>query len=306
MEQTMNKKTSKAPFLVLTIATLAVCIVFFIGLGGYIATAATAGITFDQFLNVLYASGGMVVICITALMIVLLVLKTKREVWAKVFVWGALLLSMLASAGFYGNLSQLTMVDFTQGLGFVSRYAPYIALSVASVALIVQWDNNNRKATNLVSLVCWMVSAVMVVFQIKSIMEEMQNGLNLTSSIDPVYLYQYIMLGALAIALALIVVVYFYVTLSRRSFDRNMLGLTDEEAEIVERIEERVDEIADEVEEMAALGEAVIAAKQEIEKEAHQAAEETAADTGEEAGNEEIVTVDLDAARAEKDDTQEK
>ena len=45
-----------------------------------------------------------------------------------------------------------------------------------------------------------------------------------------------------------------------------MIGMTDEEAAIVERIEARVDEIADEVEELAAEGEAVIAEEKKIEE----------------------------------------
>lgn len=274
MEQTIGKKTSKVSFYIIAIITLVFCAGYFIGLGGYIGTAAPTGIDFPQFLNVLYASGGLIVICLAALMVVMLVLKNKREFWAKIFIWGILILSVLASANFYGTLTQLSATTFTQGLAFVARYAPYIAVCVASVAMIAQWDNGQHKAANMVSFVCMLIAAVMVIFEVKSIVEEVQSGLNLTGTIDSVYLYQYVMLTALAFALVMVNVVYFYVTTSRRRFDCTMIGMSDGEAEIVERIEARVDEIADEVEELAAEGAAIIEAEIEIEEAIEEAVEE--------------------------------
>lgn len=265
MEKVIEKRTSKVPFYIIAIITLLSCVGYFIGLGGYISIAAPTGIAFDQFLSVLYASGGMVVACTAALLVILLVLKNKREMWAKILIWGILILSVLASASFYGSLTQLSGATFDQALAFVARFVPYIALSVASVAMIAQWDSSEHKATNLISFVCMLVSAVMVIFYVKSIMDEIQNGLNITGTIDTVYLYQYAMMIALAIMLVLVTLVYFYATINRRKFDCTMIGMTDEEAEIVERIEQRVDEIADEVEELAAEGEAIVEAEKEME-----------------------------------------
>ncbi|MEG2360406.1 MAG: hypothetical protein RSB97_01050 [Christensenella sp.] len=274
MEQVMEKKTSKVPFYIIALVTLIACAGYFVGLGGYIALAAPMGITFSQFMNVWYASGGMIVACIVGALFVLFVLKNKREFWAKIFIWGILILSVLASAAFYANLAQMEAMDATQGFAFVSRYIPYVALSVASIAVIVQWDDNAHKAANMVSLVCMLVSAFMVIFQIKAIVGEIQGGLDATSTIDPVYLYQYMMLIFLAVSLVLITLLYFYVTLSRRKFDCVIIGMTDEEAEVVERIEARVDEIADEVEEIATQDAASIVTEEKAEAEIDEAAKE--------------------------------
>ncbi len=274
MEQTIEKKTNKVPFAIIAIITLIFSAGYFVGLGGYISIAAPTGIDIVQFLNVLYASGGMIVACVVVLMVLMFVLKNKRELWTKILIWGILLLSVLASANFFGNLTQLAAANFTQGLAFVARYAPYMAVSVASVAMIAQWDNGEHKAANMVSFVCMLVAAVMVIFQAKNMLDEVQTGLNLTGTIDSVYLYQYLMLTALAIVLVLIDVVYFYATMSRRKFDCTVIGMTDEEAQIVERIEKRVDEMADEVEALAAEGEAII----EAEIEMNEAVEEAVAE----------------------------
>lgn len=287
MEQALKQKTSKVPFYIIAIITLVFCAGYFVGLGGYISTAAPTGVDFSQFLNLLYVSNGLIVCCAVALMVVLFVLKNKRELWAKILIWGILILSVLACANFYGNLMQLSATTFTQGLSFVARYAPYAALSVASVAMIAQWDSGEHKAANMVSFVCMLVAAVMVIFGVKDILETVQSSLNLTGTIDAAYMYQYVMLIALAIILVLIDLVYFYATISRRKFDCTLIGMTDEEAEIVERIEKRVDEMADEVEELAAEGEAIIEAEKEIDEAISEAVEEAIDEAVEEAAEEE-------------------
>lgn len=276
MEAKTNQ-TKKAPFIILAIIILATCAAYFIGFGGYLSGAAAASglsLNFQMVLYYLYLYGGLMVACIVVLMIVVLALKNMREFFAKMFVWGTFLLAMLGSAGFYGNLAQLSSFTSTdQVIAFFATYAPYVALSVASVALIVQWDDNRRKKANMVSLVCMLVSAAMTIMLASNVMTQMKSMLDMLGTMQAVYIYQYIFMITTALACTLMCVFYFYVTLSRRKFDCHMIGMTDEEAGIVERIEARVDEIADEVEELATEGEAIIEAEKQIDEAVEEAAQ---------------------------------
>ncbi len=269
METTVNR-TKRAPFIILAIIILAACAVFFTGFGGYMHEAAAAsGMTLgiQMILYYLYLYGGMMVACIVVLMLMVLLLKNKREFFAKIFVWGAFLLAMLASAGFFGNLVQVSSFTTTeQGVAYFATYIPYVVVVVSPIALIVQWDSSSRRAVNLVSLVSLMVSAVLTVLLIANIMTQMQSMLDTLGTIQTAYIYQYMFMIAIGIICTLMCALYFSVTLDRRKFDCNMIGMTDEEAAIVERIEARVDEIAEEVEELAAEGEAVIAEEKKIEE----------------------------------------
>lgn len=273
MEQTIEKKTSKVPFAIIAIITLIFSVGYFVGLGSFIAAAAPTGISLAQFIEVLYMNGGIIIACVIALIVIMIMLRNKREIWAKVLIWGILLLCVLASANFFGNLTQIAAASFTQGLAFVARYAPYLAVTVASVAMIAQWDNGEHKAANMVSFVCMLIAAVMAIFQIKNIVDTIQQNLNLISEMQTQFLAQYVMIVSSAFVLIMVNVVYFYATISRRNFDCTVIGMTDEEAQIVERIERRVDEIADEVEALAAEGEAIIEAEIELEA-VEEAAEE--------------------------------
>lgn len=279
MEAKTNQ-TKKAPFIILAIIILVICAAYFVGFGGYLNDAAAASglsLNFQMVLYYLYLYGGMMVACIAVLMIVVMALKNKREFFAKLFAWGTLLLAMLGSAGFFGNLAQLSsFTSADQGIAYFATYVPYVALVVASVALIVQWDDSTRKKVNKISLVCTLVSIVMTILLISNVMAQMKSMLDMLGTMQTVYVYQYIFMIATALVCTLMCAFYFYVTLSRRKFDCHMIGMTDEEAEIVERIEARVDEIADEVEELATEGEAIIEAEMQIDEKTNGQVQEAA------------------------------
>lgn len=279
MMETKINKTNRIPFIILAVIILAVCAIYFIGFGGYLNSAAGAsGLTLGlpMILYYLYLYGGMMIACIAVLMIMVLALKNMREFFAKIFVWGTFLLAMLASAGFFGNLAQIpSFTSADQGMAYFATYVPYVALVVASIALIVQWDSNIRKKANMISLVCTLVAAAMTIMLLSNIMMQMKLMLDTIGTLQTAYIFQYTFMTMTAVACTVMCVFYFYVTLNRRKFDCHMIGMTDEEAEIVERIEARVDEIAGEVEELAAEGEAIIKAEMEIDEQIHETVEET-------------------------------
>ncbi|MBC5646971.1 putative sodium/potassium/calcium exchanger [Christensenella tenuis] len=303
MMEAKTNKTNKIPFIILAIIVLAVCVIYFVGFGGYLNSAAAAsGLTLGlpMVLYYLYLYGGMMIACIAVLMIMVLTLKNMREFFAKIFVWGTFLLAMLASAGFFGNLAQVSsFTSIDQGIAYFATYVPYVALVVASISLIVQWDSSNRKKANMISLVCTLISAAMTILLISNIMTQMKSMLDTLGTMQTAYIFQYTFMIMTAVACSIMCMLYFYVTLNRRKFDCHMIGMTDEEAEIVERIEARVDEIADEVEELAAEGEAIIKAETEIQKEIDGQIGETEKEAAE-------ILEDTDSVSIEIGETEEK
>ena len=111
------------------------------GCGVTQASGGSVTVDFGTITNVLYSTGGMLVIAAAALMAVVLLLKNKRELWAKIFVWAGLLLATMLGAAFFSSLASVA----TNGFSVLLPYIPQVALVVGSVALIAKWDSGEKK-----------------------------------------------------------------------------------------------------------------------------------------------------------------
>lgn len=304
MEETITKKTNKIPFIILAIITLLACVLYFASIGGYVSTVvestqASGGsvtVDFGTITNVLYSTGGMLVIAAAALMAVVLLLKNKRELWAKIFVWAGLLLATMLGAAFFSSLASVA----TNGFSVLLPYIPQVALVVGSVALIAKWDSGEKKSANIVILVSLIVSIIVSIAFTVTLYSQAKAALDSLGELEPMYIFQYLILAAVPYVATLVLAVYYVATMSRRKFDCFMLAMTDEEAQVVERIEKRVDEIADEVEEMAVMGEAIIEAEKEIDREIDEAVQEAIDEAVEEVVEDDAaVTVEVEVTGEE-------
>ena len=186
--------------------------------------------------------------------------------------WGVLILSTMYSTTFFSSWAQAAT-----NINFYATYIPWIVLTVAAVTMVAGWDSSDKKRINAIQWACLAASVVMsVIFFV----------IMLTSLMSTEALAIYNLVVALSInaALNLFILLLALITRSKRTFDKVIFAMSDEEADIVERIEARVDEIADEVEEMAAEGEAFVEAKAAAE-----IMEEEAAQAEEKAAEEEVV-----------------
>ncbi|MEG2202576.1 MAG: hypothetical protein RRY10_02925 [Christensenellaceae bacterium] len=243
----MENKKDKG-FVIVAILTVIFSIAYLIGIFGFIAESSFSqqmALPLPVVLSFLYGVGAFAVVCVLVLMIALITLKNKREIVAKIFSWGVLLFTLLYTSGLYVSLLQLSSLTNLDAFNFIASYIPSIAVCVTFIAMISQWDSSDKKAVNMIALVSVMVSLFMVVFT------TVQAFGSLMTTV-PAAIYALIYSVALGIVNLFVLIGVFMITRSRRTFDKRVFAMSDEEAEMVEKIEDRVEEIADEVEDMAA------------------------------------------------------
>lgn len=290
MEETVRNKKNIGIIIVsiLTILIVAGFLVAFFGFMSTYAQVAGATPTFSIYMSNLYIIGGFALIAMVLFILFIFVAKEKRELLSKVFIWGVLLLAAMYSTAFFSNWSQAAA-----NVSFYASYIPWVALTVAAVAMIACWDSNDKKRLNMIQWICLAASVVMSVFYFVGMLTALM-------STEALAIYNLVVTLAINAGVNMFLLLLALITRSKRTFDKVIFAMSDEEAEIVERIEARVDEIADEVEEMAAEGEAFVEAKvaAEIMEEETQKAQEQAAE--EEIAIETEVVIEEDADGEEK------
>lgn len=275
MEETVKKdqaiqKQSNIGINIMMILTIVFIGGFIVALLGFLDTyATTAGVSMGvtEFMSNLYSVGGLSLVAMILFILGIVFAKERRELMSKIWMWGVLLLSVMYITAFFAYILQ-----GAYAIELFTDYIPWIALVVASVAVLANWDNNNKKVLNTVLWVCFAVAAVFtVIFFAVNLMSLMTT--------ESLAIYRLVVVLSKSAAVMIFILLLVLITRSKRTFDKIIFAMSDEEADIVERIEARVEEIADEVEEMAAEGEAFVKAKAaaEIIEEESQTAEEEAA-----------------------------
>ncbi|MEA5003905.1 MAG: hypothetical protein VB081_10445 [Christensenella sp.] len=276
MEETLKKDQtvkSQSNLAINIVSVLVVVLIggFIVALFGFLGLfAETAGtpMSFASVISNLYLIGGFALISMVLFVIGIFFAKERRELMSKIWVWGVLLLSVMYAATFFANV-----VQGVASIDLFADFVPWIALMVATVAMIANWDNSNKKILNMIQWVCLAVSIVFtVIFFAINLMSLM--------SVENLAIYRLVVLLSKSAVIVVFNLLLVLITRSKRTFDKVIFAMSDEEADIVERIEARVEEIADEVEEMAAEGEAFVEAKAaaEIMEEETEKAEEIAAE----------------------------
>ncbi|MEA4852887.1 MAG: hypothetical protein VB082_01275 [Christensenella sp.] len=267
MEQTVKKKSNKnIGIIIISILIIVLAVGMIVSLIGYLQAyeqSAQLGLTtmdyVDYFVYNIYMIGGLMGVCALLLVLSWFIAKEKREVLSKIWFWGILLTTVLYLANFFPALIQGTF-----SIEVFAFYLPWLALAVGCVALLANWDNSNKKNLNFIEFTCLAVSIVFSAFFF-------YQKLTSLMSTEALAIYSVVIPLIINAMVNLLLVQMFLVTASKRKFDKAILAMTDEEADIVERIEARVDEIASEVEEMAAEGEALVEAEEALEEAAEDA-----------------------------------
>jgi len=249
MEKDVNgnikKKGETLSFKILGWVSLCVAAVFFVllfALLGMDFGSYGLAVPFGDALQFFYQNNGFSFAFYFLLIIGVMAISRRREVFAKVCFWGILIFSLLYASAFVANLYYLPQVQFTVGFEFFATYVPVLCLVIALVAILSQWEAPDKQKVNLIALVTSMISIFMTAFY--CLRAAIDNGA--TSSIQYVNIAM-VVFGAATVVLINLMV--YIITRSRRIFDKVIYAMTDEEADLVEGVEDRVETVVVEFEE---------------------------------------------------------
>ena len=295
-KEQLSKKRANWGVIIVSILLVLVAVGFFVSFFGFMSTyAVTAGAapSLSVYLSNLFLIGGFALVSMVLFVISIFfaieirrpmskiwiwgflveaAIKGRRELMSKIWMWGVLILAAMYSTTFFTSLAQAGAA-----INFYASYIPWVVLLIASVTMIAGWDSSNKKRVNIIEWVCLAASVAMSVIFFAATLGSLM-------STEALAIYYILITLTVNAALNLFILLLALITRSKRTFDKVIFAMSDEEADIVERIEARVDEIADEVEEMAAEGEAFVEAKAAAE-----IMEEEAAQAEEKAAEEEVV-----------------
>lgn len=195
-----------------------------------------------DILRYIYQNNGFLVALFLVLLICFYAAKNKRDVLSKFFFWGMLLLGMLYAAGFFNTLYYIPQMGFLSTMELCGLYAPSVCAAVSLVALLVQWESADKKITNWVSSVCSVIAACLLVFYLTR-MVYIEEGF---TTVDYLQVFSGIF-GLVSVVLVSVNIAV--VTSTRRTFDRVVYAMTDEEAMLVENVEDKVETVVEEFEE---------------------------------------------------------
>ena len=157
MDTTVKKRKSAV---VLACILLLACLAFFVtyGLFVYGATMGDA-VTPAQVVYTFYAYGGFTVICLAAVAVIALSKANKKAVYIRIFLWGIILLAYHFGAQFFANIFNFALMTFQQGLIYVSEYIPSLCLVATLIAVLCQWNAEDKKLARAISWVGLLASA---------------------------------------------------------------------------------------------------------------------------------------------------
>lgn len=157
----MDTTTKKQkPGIVLAVLLLLACAFFFITYGLYVGEATRGEeVSTGQVIYTLYAYGGFGVICLAGIAVAALSNVKKKAVVSRVFMWGTILLAYHFATQFFANAFNLAVMTFQKGLIYSSEYIPSLLLVAALIAVLCQWNAENRKAAAMISWISLLVSA---------------------------------------------------------------------------------------------------------------------------------------------------
>ena len=158
MEKTVCKYRS---LYILALILLASCILFFVSYGLFVNSSAQLSeneIGVGHVIYSLYAYGGFIVICLVAIAVISFLRGKYKSVVSRVFIWAALLLSYHYASAFFANAFNLALLGFRQGLIYSAEYLPSLLLTIVLIAVICQWNSENKKAAYMISWACLIIS----------------------------------------------------------------------------------------------------------------------------------------------------
>ncbi|MGI6152788.1 MAG: hypothetical protein ACOYJB_02975 [Christensenellaceae bacterium] len=228
---------------VVAIAIIALCVLFlvsFFWILGEVSAAYGQPMTPGYVLQQLLEAGGLVLVLLLVLMLGLVFIRTGRDFFARILVWGTMLVSLVGSSGFLLGMYTLPSYSIGQILSALGSFVPLICIVVVLISLIVQWEDKNKLATRVISIAAIAASAVFSVLQLLQIDPVMVNDTMLylvffTTTVAPVLVSLFVLLS----------------TRSRRAFHMVWGGLSSEEAVFIEEAEDELEAVREKLEEEA-------------------------------------------------------
>lgn len=218
------------------------------------------GMTTPEFVQSLFSVFSMFVMAVVAFAVGVLLIRSRRELFAKIFVWAMLLLAVFGSYQFVASAFLLPSVTVSEGFTVFENGAPRVLVVAVLIALIAQWDDSEKKFTNRFALLAAVVNAIFGIIRL----------VNSNLSGGATYALYLVFEVAVLVILPLTV---FFLTKGRRIFNTMIYGMTEDEAAVVEEMEDRLEEQKERYEE-----EAIEKIEQQIEEELRGALKDRAAD----------------------------
>lgn len=241
MEVLKTNNGSKKGFFVISLVSMAAAIAVLVAfltmlpdLNAQYQMYYGVGLSAEIVLNIMYMQDLFFLCMFIALLLVTMFFAGRRDVFARVMIWGMLLLGTLKLANYVGQLFTLSQYGASDIFTFFSAWIQMLCVVVTLIALIAQWDDKNKKIVNTISLIACVVSAIFFVIIL------VNRDFSQAGSMAEIIL----VVGTMA-SLLLIPLYVFCITSSRRLFNRVMYGFTNEEAEVVEEIEDKLEEERD-------------------------------------------------------------
>lgn len=194
-------------------------------------------VPFGDGLQFFFQTNGFLGLFFVVWLIVTLILKKGGIIASKIALWGLLIFAVLAASSFVANLYYLPQVASNAILAFFATYVPILCVIVNLIAVLSDWNTQDKKLVNKVIMISTLISVFWTVYYCLQVGAD---NLQLTTT---KYINMWMVISG-ALTILFISIILYLTSTSRTLFVQSFFGISKREAERTEFVDDIAEENA--------------------------------------------------------------